>query len=74
MSKYTPWFPADVKPARVGVYQTGDPSDIEDQLYQHWNGRHWGMCADTIAEAKAVADDRSFFQNEPWRGLAKAPK
>jgi hypothetical protein len=66
--KHTPWFPADVKPVHVGVYQVD-----RVHAYQHWNGRYWGIYCLSMAEARRRADFESMYQEHQWRGLAKKP-
>ena len=69
----TPWFPGDVKPARVGVYQTdGMTGDME--CFQLWTGEGWGFCSFTAREAdEARMYGLSGSQKPKWRGLAKKP-
>ncbi len=66
MSAVTPWFPANVKPIRVGVYQTV-------LGYQHWNGEFWGQWSRTQVVAFRDANRKSQFQTPLWRGLASDP-
>ena len=71
MAKKTAWFPGYVRPARVGVYQTGDSDDLN---FQHWNGTWWGMLGVSADNALEFADDVSVFQSLPWRGLTQNPE
>lgn len=73
MSKeMTPWFPGDVKPVRVGAYQTdGETGDPE--CFQHWDGTTWGYLAFCAEEAAPSDGFPSQRQNSKWRGLAKKP-
>ena len=48
MSDYSEWFPAGIKPVRVGVYQTSrdvvvSGRNIKDlgHGYGYWNGKEW---------------------------------
>lgn len=68
----TPWYPGDVKPVRVGVYQTKNQID-KGAVYQRWNGLFWCLCCDTPDRA-ATWDDQSLFQRSKWRGLAQPPR
>ena len=75
MSKYTPWFSGDVKPARVGVYQRlyfTAPKPV----YCHWDGANWGMPEINRARYAPTtnAGGISGHQNKPWRGLTERAK
>lgn len=75
--KLTPWFPADKKPARVGVYETTSSSSSSgEQIFQHWSGRFWGCCTmdPAIAVKLKYAAVQSVSQQHRWRGLAKEPQ
>lgn len=71
--KLTPWFPGNVKPVRVGVYER-KPTEFTGLggKYSFWNGNKWLLSAETIQEA---AEEGcwvwSFEQKTPWRGVAK---
>lgn len=74
--KKTPWFPGDVKPVLVGVYERKRTRGTF--RYSYWNGRYWLCSAQTIMdaayEAKSAYPLVSFKQESPWRGLANPPK
>jgi hypothetical protein len=61
----TDWFPADVKPAHVGVYERQG----QGMPYSFWDGTQWMLPGDTPAEAAQHFNFRSTWQAEPWRGL-----
>lgn len=68
--KLTPWFPADVKPVRPGVYEMRcDPP----RWYRRWDGRHWYI-GDTNVSVAAKETLASWCAFEMWRGLAEEPK
>lgn len=73
--KLTPWFPADVKPARVGVYQ----KDFEDETeeYQYWNGKRWFYGditpSETLQKFSREGND-TIPLARPWRGLTSPSK
>lgn len=71
--KLTPWFPGDVKPARVGVYQQF--CGLGDRIgYQRWDGRAWHLWAGSPEEAAGInRPATSSAQNDTWRGLAVKP-
>ena len=68
--KLTKWYPANVNPVRVGIYQQKS-FDGKDVGYQHWNGIHWGGFGRSIKSAVALKDVFAFSTG--WRGLAKKP-
>ena len=70
MAKKTAWFPGDVRPVRIGVYETED----SEPCFQFWSGNEWGHCAGNVAAAVRLRKHRSAFQNNPWRGLAQNPE
>jgi hypothetical protein len=74
--KKTDWFPRDVRPARVGVYETLDRrfSGRDDIRFQHWNGKFWGAYAATQVIAEDSASVRSNCRAPKWRGLASPAK
>ena len=73
MTKYrddqlTDWFPPEIKPVHVGVYQTDFCG------YAHWNGKKWGYGRLSPLDAKTCAVYRSAIQNKSWRGLNFNPQ
>lgn len=67
----TPWFPADVKPVHVGVYET--VADAPNKMYQHWKGIRWGSYDSRKEWCYAFTFVRSSHQHVKWRGLAEKP-
>lgn len=72
--KLTPWFPADVKPARTGVYEVRFDDDDTDFGYSYWSGCTWSWKECTPKEARQSPLQIGAVQDKKWRGLAKAPK
>ena len=70
----TPWFPADVKPARCGVYEIQTIS--QQDYYAYWTGQRWGYAAThpTIARWKGHAFSDLAWQKKVWRGFTKEQK
>lgn len=68
--KLTDWFPPEVKPARVDVYET----NAGPNTYQYWNGKFWGLYESTPDFAFAFSYDKIMVQSPRWRGLAEPPK
>jgi hypothetical protein len=64
--KLTPWFPGDVKPVRIGVYERKWP--YGGRVWTIWNWRNWGHSHFTNTNVRYVGLGRS--QSIPWRGLA----
>lgn len=70
----TPWFPGDVKPVHIGVYQR-DFGGADNRKYAYWGGDHWRWSEPTPERAALWrhVDGKSSVQLEPsirWRGLA----
>lgn len=64
----TPWFPGDVKPVHVGMYER----DFGwGHAYSYWNGEFWGQYCRTVSVAYASRGKVSFHQQVPWRGLTE---
>lgn len=67
--RVTPWFPADIKPVHVGVYET--QCGVFGDSYRYWDGQRW-----SVARMNPVLafDSRSWVarnQSPRWRGLAQ---
>ena len=80
MSKLTDWFPAGVKPVRVGVYERDYGRQFDegdDPAYQFWDGSQWlygTSTPETTMKAVAKSDFSGVCQYEhAWRGLAEPP-
>lgn len=74
-AKVTPWFPADVKPVRPGVYER-DMESVGLRGYgqwSHWDGERWGGYGADKKIAMRNAESPSAYQSIPWRGLARKP-
>ena len=70
--KLTPWFPGDITPFRVGVYERLYPDHSFG--YAYWDGRLWGCGGSTPALAQQYRNSKSVWQDLIWQGLAKEPK
>jgi len=68
----TPWF-ENVKPVHNGVYEIKHPDRPNVCVYQHWDGKLWGMYMPSIRLAWDWRDKYSGYQDQPWRGLADKP-
>ncbi len=70
----TEWFPADIKPVRVGVYQIKDGFMDEVDWYSYWNGLEWRYAGYTPKEAyQDRLEKHSLNQYQKWRGLSSKP-
>jgi hypothetical protein len=70
--KHTPWFPANVKPVRAGVYEIQD--DGPPAWYRRWDGKDWYVGDATPKRAAQEAVVLASYLRAPWRGLAEEPK
>ena len=70
--KLTEWFPAEIEPVHVGVYQTRRYRGEEGEWFQLWNGQDWGLSSLNILLASGSEHDGA-FQDVEWRGLAEKP-
>lgn len=64
--KLTPWFPGSVKPARVGLYETEEPTG--ERWFNLFDGYDWhyGNEACVMPRGRGVLPSR-FLRR--WRGL-----
>jgi hypothetical protein len=70
--KLTDWFPPEVKPVRVGVYERKFGSSENCGLCK-WNGKAWFWRCKTPFDA-STESVKSGFQELPWRGLTENPE
>lgn len=73
--KLTPWFPPQVTPVRVGVYQACIPyPHPEDPVeFAYWDGARWGWLHNTVKQAARYKRTAHAIQLKCWRGLAEKP-
>lgn len=69
----TEWYPADVKPVHVGVYEVQNMYDpTHPNLFNYWTGKEWTGSASHIESL--VMESRPHicaFQGRVWRGLRR---
>lgn len=75
--KLTKWYPSEIKPVRIGVYQVMH----NERLYaSYWNGNNWGVCVGELSRHRvnqAVYDLAEVLQSIKakevltWRGIKK---
>lgn len=78
MAKTTEWFPPNIKPTHVGIYQVqkvgwGKSVSLGDVMYSHWNGKRWSPQQFLISDIERRKRWKANFQNKTWRGLADKP-
>lgn len=70
----TPWFPAEVKPVHVGVYEVRRfywDGGVMDDVRLRWNGNGW-VYAHEHHGARS-GDYASVWLCDTWRGLRSKP-
>jgi len=76
MNKLTPWFPDNVKPAYVGVYENRvkfGHNGLYLDGYSYWDGEYWMMM--NFTKDKTISDfEISGNQYRQLRGLAEKPE
>lgn len=70
MTRLTEWFPADVNPVHVGVYQTRRAGRYG---FSYWIGDAWGPRCAYVATAVLFFSEFG-YQDKEWRGLAEKPE
>lgn len=66
----TPFFPADMKPERFGVYNTRCDWGSG---YSLWNGFRWGSQYTYPENAEKYGEETAGHQEKEWRGLSFDP-
>ncbi len=70
----TEWFPVNVKPVHVGVYETillSGQGEFLRQGYSLWDGNKW---KDTNNDVLSASKNSSIgVQRKKWRGLSSKP-
>jgi hypothetical protein len=66
--RFSPWFPPEIKPVHVGVYQVWN-----SRIYAYWNGKKWCWAMRSVNEAKSFRITDGADQYKEWRGLAEKP-
>lgn len=83
MNGVTDWFPAQIKPTRVGWYEVGHNKPVHwnsrgrltGRPFRYWNGREWRVAAPSEKWARGLGP--SVFGSHPshqWRGLTERSK
>lgn len=67
--KKTDWFPGDVKPVHVGMYERQYPDGFDkSDARDFWNGKKWCYGYHGLPTLAVAVN-----QSRPWRGLAEKP-
>jgi len=74
VQKLTDWFPAEVKPARDGVYLTRKPGLTHEGVYRKYEGGRWFFNAELDLMRAAAMTELATAMGREWRGLAEQPK
>jgi len=76
MIQKTPWFPSNIKPVRVGVYETKWYCvDSWERGFSYWNGDQWTNGVDSPDRADFYKNwVRGAYQEKKWRGFTKELK
>jgi hypothetical protein len=71
----TDWFPADVKPVHVGVYEKNYRTEYDighdKPEYQYWDGTNWYYGSRDVEETAALfkkGNSVAFYPRQ-WRGV-----
>lgn len=74
--KLTPWYPARIKPVRVGVYNVScRASEQTGQWFAYWNGeRFMYYHTDPRKAYRSRATFGCGADTKSWRGLNKRPR
>ena len=65
--RLTPWYPANIKPVREGIYQT----KVQGYLgYSFWELGRWGNQCGTVADLSRFGGHMPGEQDKQWRGMA----
>ena len=64
--KMTRWFPVNIKPVHVGVYETNLNGYMMG--YSFWNGKYWSDTSFNL-DMPPHFKKRRGMQNKKWRGF-----
>ena len=65
--KVTQWFPGNVEPIYVGMYQR----DCGGVCYSYWNGNNWSECWVDMKNSLKFTGRATYYPELPWRGIAE---
>lgn len=70
--KLTGWYPGEVKPVHVGMYQS--KSYCGEPQWRYWGGNRWGWGYENKRWAHAWRNQDGATQDNEWRGLTEPSK
>jgi hypothetical protein len=65
--KMTRWFPVNIKPVHVGVYETNFNGYMG---YSFWNGKYWSDTSSKL-NMELRFKERRGMQKKKWRGFTE---
>jgi hypothetical protein len=76
MEAYSDWFPREVKPVHIGVYEVRVKANGKIvRWFSYWNGLYWCLSASTPESASKFtmthSDAAEHAGGFEWRGLVK---
>jgi hypothetical protein len=66
MNDLTEWYPGDIKPIRIGIYQRKRNGIV---IYSFWDGKEWKAGGETIRDALRMKVWIAVYQDAEWRGV-----
>ena len=76
--KKTDWFPPNIKPVHIGVYETQFKlpaekwaKEEENKGYSYWNGKEWSNQRLNPEKARRYNDSYGAIQKKKWRGFTE---
>ena len=67
-SKVTPWFPVQINPVHIGVYEIGTPASGYVR-FSYWNGKRWRSREASVEQAYIYRTRIALGPVLRWRGL-----
>jgi hypothetical protein len=77
MEEKTDWYPPEIKPVRVGVYETLTAEENQwgdAPHYNYWDGEDFCISGTTLERALLYKGHGHSLFTLYWRGLSKEPK
>jgi hypothetical protein len=79
METLSDWFPREITPVHVGVYEVRVKANGKIvRWFSYWTGQYWALSALTIAEAAWLyatpSDAAEHAGGFEWRGLTEETK
>jgi hypothetical protein len=68
--RYSEWYPSEIKPTHVGVYQRVISGLQVEIVYSLWDGKDW-MAGSLFVDNAATCGRKSIFKSFEWRGVLR---